>query len=79
MVGENRIGRVKKDKVKEKDLLCRVWQCLATLRSEKGGPEGAEDTSGVEKSKMNVNKESEIGGLNDRLRILNFTINEVVK
>lgn len=52
---------------------------LATLRSEKGGPEGAEDTSGVEKSKMNVNKESEIGDLNERLRILNFTLNEVVK
>lgn len=31
---------------------------LATFRSEKGGPEGAEDTSGVEKSKMNVNRKA---------------------
>lgn len=33
--------------------------------------------SGVEKSKIQVNKESEVGDLNDRWRMLNFILNEV--
>lgn len=42
-------------------------------------PLRSEDPPGAEQSKINVNKEHEIGDLNERLKILNFTLNEVVK
>lgn len=38
-----------------------------------------EDPSGVEKSKIQVNKESEVRDLSDRMRMLNFILNEMVK